>query len=587
MSADSGHPVSLRPDDERTVLAEARAPQEPAAPATPDERSANALPKGTRLGEFEITGLLGEGGFGIVYLAYDRSLERYVALKEYMPAAFAARTLQARVEIRSERYGDYFEAGLRSFVNEARILAQFDHPSLIKVYRFWEANGTAYMVMPYYQGPTLKQVLLAQPAPPGEAWLKGLLAPLLDTLGLIHEQQCFHRDISPDNILILADGWPLLLDFGAARRAISGMTQAFTAIFKEGYAPIEQYAEMPGMRQGAWTDLFALASVVHFAIAGHAPPPAVARVMTDPYVPLAHRFADRYSPEFLAAIDRTLAVKPEDRPQSVAELRDLLGLAGATVHHASLSPAPPPTTPASPRGGRKHLIPGGIAAAVLAATVLGYAFIGNKSPPAPASIGARAPAPAAAARPPANAAAAEIGFDPGAALRQVLAGASSDRAVTVQAGKSLVMIGRDRLDFTVRASHAGYVYVHMVGSNRSNFWLLFPNSVDKDNYVKAGQTLALPRKGWRMGVEGPPGIDQFVAIVSDVPRDFQGAGLVAGELFSEFPIARASAMQRSYTGATPLFAGAPVCTGIPTCSHAYGAGMFLIEEYAPESGKSK
>jgi serine/threonine protein kinase len=143
---------------------------------------------------------------------------RHVALKEYMPAAFAARSIHAKVAVRSERYGDYFEAGLRSFVHEARILAHFDHPSLLKVYPFWEENGTAYMVMPYYQGPTLKQVLLDHAGPPGEAWLKGLLAPLLDTLGLIHEQQYFHRDISPDNILILADGWPLLLGFGAARR---------------------------------------------------------------------------------------------------------------------------------------------------------------------------------------------------------------------------------------------------------------------------------------------------------------------------------------------------------------------------------
>ncbi|MDB5949996.1 MAG: hypothetical protein JWR65_1851, partial [Massilia sp.] len=181
---------------------------------------ANALPVGTRLGEFEITGLLGEGGFGIVYLAWDNSLERKVALKEYMPAAFAARGVDVQVTMKSEHHLETFQAGLRSFINEARILAQFDHPALLKVYRFWEANGTAYMVMPYYQGQTLKQTLLARAAPPDEAWLKALLAPLLDTLALIHEQQCFHRDIAPDNILMLGDCHPVLLDFGAARRAI-------------------------------------------------------------------------------------------------------------------------------------------------------------------------------------------------------------------------------------------------------------------------------------------------------------------------------------------------------------------------------
>jgi tRNA A-37 threonylcarbamoyl transferase component Bud32 len=561
--------MSLPTDDERTVLGSGHAPQ----PRGADEPCANALPNGTRLGEFDITGLLGEGGFGIVYLAYDSSLERHVALKEYMPASIAARSAQARVELRSERCDDYFQAGLRSFVNEARILARFDHPSLIKVYRFWEANGTAYMVMPYYQGPTLKQALLAQAAPPDEAWLKGLLAPLLDTLALLHQQQLLHRDISPDNILMLEDGRPLLLDFGAARRAISGMTQAFTVIFKEGYAPIEQIAEMPGMQQGAWTDLFALASVAHFAIAGLPPPPAVARVISDPYVPLASRFADRYSVEFLAAIDCALAVKPEDRPQSAAQMRALLRLPEGVIG-APLPAAPLPAAPVAAHGRRPYLAAAGVAAGVLAASMLGYTVIGNKAPPARTASSATATAPS-----PAAAAAVAAPFDPVSALTRVLGGGSADRTVIVRAEKSRVRVGHDRLNFSVRPSHAGYVYVLMVGSDRTNFWLLFPNAVDKDNYVKAGQTLALPRKGWNLGVEGPAGIDQFVAIVSDVPRDFRAAGLVGGELFSEFPIARASQMQLSYTGATPLFAGVPDCAGAATCSPLYGAGMFQIEEF--------
>jgi hypothetical protein len=567
--------MSLPPDDERTVLTTpasgsgAGSGSGRPGPGPARAGGVNALPVGTRLGEFEITGLLGEGGFGIVYLAYDNSLERKVALKEYMPAAFAARGVDVQVSIKSVDHADTFQAGLRSFVNEARILAQFDHPALIKVYRFWEANGTAYMVMPYYQGQTLKQALLQRAAPPDEAWLKALLAPLLDTLALIHDQQCFHRDIAPDNILMLADCHPLLLDFGAARRAISGMEQAFTVILKQSYAPIEQYGDSPGMRQGPWTDIFALASVIHFAIDGQPPPPAVGRVLSDPYVPLASRHGQRYSASFLAAIDRALSVRPEDRPQSVAEMRALLGLAEGMAPPTMLRPAAPP---ASKPPGRRFIAGAAIAAGVLAAATLGFVLVEPWAlTPAPVPGATAAPPPLSATGP----------FDPIGAQKRILDGASPERMVTVQPAQARVKIGRDLLRFSVRASHAGYLYVQMVGTNRNEFTLIFPNAIDKDNHVEAGQTITLPRPKWKMGVDGPPGIDQFIAIVSDAPRQFRNAGLEDGELFSTFPIERASKLQRSYTGPTPLFAGLPDCADPQACSETYGASMFSIEEIGP------
>ena len=132
------------------------------------------------------------------------------------------------------------------------------------------------MVMPFYDRITLRDALRQHGVSPDEMWLKQLLKHLLDALEMIHQENCFHRDIAPDNILILRDGRPLLLDFGAARRVISDMTQNLTVILKPGYAPIEQYAEMNSMRQGAWTDIYALAAVVYFAVAGKAPIPAVA-----------------------------------------------------------------------------------------------------------------------------------------------------------------------------------------------------------------------------------------------------------------------------------------------------------------------
>lgn len=564
--------MSLPPDDDRTVLSTGASMQAP--PGAPAQERGHALPPGTRLGEFEITGVLGEGGFGIVYLANDSTLERQVALKEYMPS-FAWRTTAAHVSVRSSQNADSFEAGRRSFINEARMLAQFDHPSLVKVYRFWEANGTAYMVMPYYRGPTLKQALRERSTAPDEAWLRALLTPLLEALDVIHQHQCFHRDIAPDNILMLEDGRPLLLDFGAARRAIGGMNQAFTVILKQNYAPIEQYAEMPGMRQGAWTDLYALASVIHFAIDGHSPPQAVSRMLLDPYVPLATRYAGRYSQTFLEAIDRALAFKPDERPQSVAALRALLAFDAPAPREVTEAPPAPSSAPAQ-RGARRTLLLAAAGVALLGAAGLVVYHLGEDKG---ASLAAPAAALPAAAPPPASVAA--PAFDPVAALDAVVAGASPERKVAVQVENTRVKIGRDRFSFAIRASHAGYAYVYMVGTEGNDFHILFPNAIDKDNRVKAGELLRLPRAKWKFAAYGPPGTDHFVVMVSDMPRDFSIAGLANGDPFAAFPLPRAAELQRAWTGTTPLFAGVPDCLGGP-CPSLYGAAAFKIDEFTAQ-----
>ncbi|MBL8340971.1 MAG: DUF4384 domain-containing protein [Rubrivivax sp.] len=360
------------------------------APTAPVERTAiipppsarmpdgNGLPVGTRIGEFEITSMIGEGGFGIVYLANDTSLGRRVALKEYMPSSLAMRTGDSGVQVKSERYLETFEAGRKSFVNEARLLAQFDHPSLVKVYRFWESNGTAYMVMPFYEGKnlkdTLRQMQQANGGPPDETWLRTLLSPLCEALRVIHVEQCYHRDIAPDNVMMLAgSGRPLLLDFGAARRVIGDMTQALTVILKPGYAPIEQYAEIPGMRQGPWTDVYALAAVVYYAITGRTPPVSVGRMVNDNYQPLAQVAEGRYSRDFLEAVDRALVVRPENRTQTIEDFRDDLGLVepgtmtgGSTLVRgpAALEPtriaAGPPAAGAATRGPQTAMRPQGL-----------------------------------------------------------------------------------------------------------------------------------------------------------------------------------------------------------------------------------
>jgi hypothetical protein len=303
-------------------------PQEPAAqPGLAGSVDHDALLPGTRLHEFEIVRLLGAGGFGIVYLALDTLLLRHVAIKEYMPIALAGRGEGVRISMRSPAHAETFALGLESFLNEARLLASFDHPALVKVYRFWKANGTAYMLMPYYPGHTLKEVRREMSAPPDEAWLRAVVEPLLGALELLHSEGVYHRDIAPDNILLQPDGRPVLLDFGAARRALGDRTQTLTAVLKPNFAPVEQYADVVGMRQGPWTDFYALGATMHFMLTGEAPAPAVLRAVHDAMPALsAHDGAlfPGVTSRFLATIDWTLALAPGDRPQSVASVRKAL-----------------------------------------------------------------------------------------------------------------------------------------------------------------------------------------------------------------------------------------------------------------------
>ncbi len=413
----------------------------------------HTLPIGSVVGGLEITGLIGEGGFGIVYLAFDNTLHRQVALKEYMPSTLASRASNLLdVSVKSPRLQETFDAGLRSFVNEARLLAHFDHPALVKVHQFWQGNRTAYMVMPFYEGPTLKvhvRDLSAKGQSPDEATLRGWLTPLLDALELMHDEQCFHRDIAPDNIILTPRG-PLLLDFGAARRVISDMTQALTVILKPGYAPIEQYGDAATMVQGPWTDLYALASVVYYCITGRSPITSVERMMGDPLPLLAQVAEGRYGQTFLQAIDAALAVRPADRPQSVAELKALLAgtsmprkpaprgpaRPGADVEptmplarsqtqapavaakpaSTPATPPPPMPAPASPggKGGKVAIVLAGVAALAVAA---GFALRTREAAP-PA-------APAAGARPPLTAASLPAATP---ALTPVLAAASASEA---------------------------------------------------------------------------------------------------------------------------------------------------------------
>ena len=585
----------LQSDDDRTMMPAAAGTAGTSMASSQDrpDNDNNALPAGATLGEFEILKVIGIGGFGIVYLANDHSLQRKIALKEYMPSSLAERSSRSHVTVRSERHAETFQAGMRSFINEARLLAQFDHPSLLKVYRFWEANGTAYMAMPFYEGLTLSQTLRGRSTPPDEAWLKSLLAPLLNALETIHAEQCFHRDISPDNIMMLADDKPLLLDFGAARRAIGDMAQAFTVILKPGYAPIEQYADVATMQQGPWTDIYALASVVHFAITGRAPVPSVARMISDPLVPLAQTAAGQYSDTFLKAIDRALSVRPEDRPQSVAELRSILGLQSATKSSMPTKTEPqlaepiPKAINVAPKKSLTSVIAIGVV--LLIAVAAGGIFLTTRDstpPPVPPSAQSESKLPTSertAVAPPApevQKLPVTVQIDPIKTLEQIFQFRNRDHAVSVSLDKPQVRIGKDRLQFSVSSSKPGYVYLLMVGTDRSQFWLLFPNSIDKNNNIASGKRLALPRSNWRMDAAGPPGTDQFVVIVSESPRDFSDAGIKPSEPFAEFPLTATMQPELDNSATIPVFAGKANCPAgqKSSCSESFGAAMFSIEE---------
>ena len=303
------------------------------AKAEPALAHADALPVGTKLGEFEILSLLGVGGFGMVYRAYDHSLHRTVAIKEYMPSAMAGRSQGLTMATRSSTDQQTLITGLRSFVSEARLLAQFDHPSLVKVYRFWEANNTAYMSMPLYRGVTLRQARLLLQRPPSEEWLRTVLWAILGALEYLHENNIVHRDVSPDNIFLQELGPPVLLDLGAARRTISETSHRHTAILKVNYAPIEQYAGAGDMRQGPWTDLYSVAAVVHGCMCNEPPLPATFRVLRDrmpTFTSVAKtvesHFGQTYSDEFVATVEHAMAIQPQNRPQSVQAFRDEMNL---------------------------------------------------------------------------------------------------------------------------------------------------------------------------------------------------------------------------------------------------------------------
>jgi serine/threonine protein kinase len=281
----------------------------------------NALPLASRLLEYRLESVLGAGAFGMTYLAWDTHLEKHVAMKEHLPTELAVRALDGSVVPVTTEHGYNYQWGLDRFILEARTLARFSHPNIVRVTRYFEANGTGYMVMDYEKGESLWQLLKRAPRPQ-ESQLRAMLMPLLDGLEAVHETGFLHRDIKPSNVFIRENGVPVLLDFGAARQAIGGATKSLTSILTPGYAPLEQYSG--DGHQGPWSDMYALAGVLYRAIVNENPPDAVSRLRSDVLPEKLAAVRGEVSDAFLDAAAWALALDENQRPRSVREWRRAL-----------------------------------------------------------------------------------------------------------------------------------------------------------------------------------------------------------------------------------------------------------------------
>ena len=290
----------------------------------------NALKPGYKIHWYEIKSVLGQGGFGITYLAYDTNLDKNVAIKEYLPIELAVREGDSSVHPLTEDRGKQYQWGLDRFVSEARTLSRFEHPNIVRVHAVFEENNTGYMVMACEEGQSMQQ-LLAGKKTMEEAALIKILIPILGGLELVHQAGFIHRDIKPDNIFIRKDGSPVLLDFGSARQALGQEQKTLTSLVSPGYAPFEQYYSKSDA-QGPWTDIYGLGATLYRAIAGVAPVDAVDRSKsilegdTDYFVSATEIGKGKYSERFLKAIDHALAFKNQDRPQTIAEWKEEFGI---------------------------------------------------------------------------------------------------------------------------------------------------------------------------------------------------------------------------------------------------------------------
>ncbi len=290
------------------------------------EENLYCLRKGTRLiGRYTIEGVLGQGGFGITYLGMDELHKKKVAIKEFFPQGIVTRNIEYEDTVTVTLVGEKenYDKGKERFLKEAQTMAMFSKDKgIVKALDFFEINNTAYIVMEYLEGVTLKQYLRENKRIAAEDLVE-LLVPLIEALDEIHSQGLIHRDISPDNIMVLPDGRIKLMDFGAARDYTEFGEKSLSIVLKPGYAPPEQY-QTHGV-QGPWTDIYALCATMYKCITGENPPDAIDRLVDD-HLKKISAFGISVSPQIEKAIIKGMSVAAKDRYQNVGDFcEDLYG----------------------------------------------------------------------------------------------------------------------------------------------------------------------------------------------------------------------------------------------------------------------
>lgn len=578
------------------------------------------LPAGHMLAEFRIERIIGKGGFGIVYLAFDTLLKRQVAVKEFMPQSLAQRMADHSIAPISERHRPTFEVGLRSFVREACSMAKFKHPALVEVYKFWEELGTAYMVMPFYEGQTLKQRLDSLVTPPSEQWLREVMTRVLEGLDIVHRQGWLHRDIAPDNILLLPGDRPVLLDFGSAKQDIGDATQALAGLLKPGYAPFEQYSDSPSLKQGPWTDIYALGALLYFSISGKVPIPSVARVNNDTLVSASRVGRRRYSAAFLKFIDHCLAVWPEHRPRNIAAALQLLRRLDALEAKNQENTKEARSGAGALRFfrhdlqhikrllGQQRALPWAGGLVVLCASLVGVALWDSGPEPAEYVAGKGPGIPAYADQPASlpptyspHASATPAVIPPEKAVLPLVVPQEPEAQPFMQPARfaspsnpenalDSLLDARDpniqvvvtpaadnqgnKTQFTVKSSEPGFLYVFATGGQQGRLELLWPANDESLLRVERGQVWKIDAPArW---AAGGPGQRDIAVMVSRAARHLTGAGWQpqGGVLNMSFSDA-------ARTAAAPWFGNA-LCAPVPgICDAAFGAARFNLNYSQP------
>ena len=299
-----------------------------------------ALPLGSILyGRYIVGRVLGQGGFGITYLAQDYQTKGLVAIKEFFPDSMATRTEKITVCPLSGERGENFAYGLNSFLEEAKTMAEFiGNPNITRVDSYFEENGTGYFVMEYLDGDSFLDYIKSHGGRLSWEDTMRVALPIMDALAAMHEKGIIHRDVTPDNIYITKDGTVKLLDFGAERYSLGNVSRSLDVILKHGFAPYEQYSRRG--KQGPFTDVYSLGATIYYALTGTKPDDAIERRDED-QTPLPTTLGARISNAQEAVVMRALAVMPNDRYQNIPQFRAAI-LAAKPLPKPKPKPAPKP-----------------------------------------------------------------------------------------------------------------------------------------------------------------------------------------------------------------------------------------------------